>query len=148
MSEFFSPQIIWVIVGLLLVMCEFALPGLVIIFFGFGAIVTGIVCAISGIGINAQLIVFLASSITSFIVLRKYLKNIFHGSAKSDGEVCDFDEFTGRHVTVVRDIPAGGVGKIEYHGSEWNARSGEAIEAGVEVEIVSKEGLTLNVKKI
>jgi membrane-bound serine protease (ClpP class) len=38
-------------------------------------------------------------------------------------------------------------GQVRVHGELWSARSGEPIEAGDEVEVVSAEGLTLEVRR-
>ena len=44
-----DPAVIWFLVGLGLLLLELALPGLVILFFGAGAWVTALVCAITDI---------------------------------------------------------------------------------------------------
>ena len=41
-KDFMKPEIIWVLVGLLLLLMEFAVPGLIIFFFGLGAWVVGL----------------------------------------------------------------------------------------------------------
>ncbi|MHC4497156.1 MAG: NfeD family protein, partial [Planctomycetota bacterium] len=56
-KEFLKPEIIWFLVGLALLIMEFAMPGLIIAFFGIGACIVAIVCMITDIGINTQLIV-------------------------------------------------------------------------------------------
>ncbi|MHC4858277.1 MAG: hypothetical protein ACYTBY_11000 [Planctomycetota bacterium] len=39
-KDFMKPEFIWAMVGLILLLLEFALPGLIIFFFGVGAITT------------------------------------------------------------------------------------------------------------
>ena len=45
-KEFLTPEIIWFLVGLVLLILEFAMPGLIIGFFGVGAWVVAIVCLV------------------------------------------------------------------------------------------------------
>lgn len=40
------------------------------------------------------------------------------------------------------------VGSVRVDGLDWSARSGESIEAGAEVLVVSREGLHVSVKKL
>ncbi len=37
-----KPEIVWLIIGVILVIMEFAVPGVILVFFGVGAILTAI----------------------------------------------------------------------------------------------------------
>ena len=39
-----SPEIIWFVIGFVLILVEFAIPGLIVIFFGLGAWVVSFTC--------------------------------------------------------------------------------------------------------
>jgi len=39
-------------------------------------------------------------------------------------------------------------GKVEFHGTDWEARSDEEITEGTVVEIVGKDNITLRVKAL
>jgi membrane protein implicated in regulation of membrane protease activity len=82
-----DPAVIWFLVGLGLLLLELALPGLVMLFFGAGAWVTAMVCAITDISLNWQIFIFLVASLLGLVLLRKYLKRRFFG--KTDKEVED-----------------------------------------------------------
>ena len=69
LRDFLRPEIIWFLVGLVLLVMEFALPGLIIGFFGIGAWIVAAVCLITEIGLNAQLAIFIVSSVLSLLLL-------------------------------------------------------------------------------
>jgi len=89
--------LIWFLIGLVFLLLEFLLPGLIVLFFGFGAWVTAICTLIFDLGLNAQLVVFIGTSILSLIFLRKYFKRIFVGKdEKAVDEI--LEEFVGKIV--------------------------------------------------
>ncbi len=146
-KEFLKPEIIWFLVGLALLIMEFALPGLIIAFFGIGACIVAIICMITDIGINTQLIIFMASSVLSLLCLRKWLKGIFFGHVKSKQDMTqDLQEFVGERAMVKKKITPKAAGKVELHGTNWAAEADEEIAEGTTVEIIGKENITLKVK--
>jgi len=139
-----DPAVIWFLVGLGLLLLELVLPGLVILFFGVGAWVTALVCAISDISLNWQIFIFLIASLLGLILLRKYLKKRFF--SKADKEVEDqLEEFIGRKGMAVDDFKDGS-GKVEFKGTRWSARCEAPVKKGEWVTIQSKESLILTVK--
>ena len=139
-----DPAVIWFLIGLGLLLLELVLPGLVILFFGVGAWVTSLVCAITNINLNWQIAIFLIASLLGLVLLRKYLKKRFFG--KSDETVQDqLEEFIGRKAKAVDDFK-NGVGQVEFKGTRWSALSDEPVAKGQWVIIQSKDSLTLNVK--
>ncbi|UCE49934.1 MAG: NfeD family protein [Phycisphaerales bacterium] len=146
-KEFLKPEIIWFLVGLVLFIMEFMLPGLIIAFFGVGACIVAIVCLNTDIGINTQLIIFTASSVLSLLCLRKWLKGIFFGHVKSTQDMTeDIREFIGERALVKEKITPKAAGKVELHGTNWIAEAEEEIAEGTTVEIIGKENITLKVK--
>ena len=139
-----DPAVIWFLVGLGLLLLELILPGLVILFFGIGAWVTALVCAIADINLNWQIFIFLVASLLGLVLLRKYLKKRFF--SKTDKETQDqLEEFIGRKAKAVEEFKDG-TGKVEFKGTRWTARSNEPVSKGQWVTIQSKDSLTLNVK--
>jgi len=51
-------------------------------------------------------------------------------------------------VKVISFISPNFKGKVELHGTNWNATADEDINEGEIVEIISKDNLTLTVKRI
>jgi len=149
LKEFLKPELIWFLIGIILLIMEFAVPGIFIMFFGLGAIIVAIVCLIFDPSLNLQLSIFLVSSFLLLIVLRKWLKNIFIGREK-EGESFDdtIDDIIGQKVIVARDIKPGLPGKVEFRGTLWKAEADEEIKKGVPVQITAKDNITLYVKKM
>lgn len=146
-KDFLKPEIIWFLIGLALLIMEFALPGLIIAFFGVGAWIVALVCLITNIGINTQLIIFIVSSVLSLLCLRKWLKGIFLGHTGSKQDLKqNLEEFIGQRAVVKEKITPKAGGKVEFHGTNWLAEADEEIAEGTVVEIVSKENITLKVK--
>lgn len=149
LQNYLKPELIWFLVGLLLLLAEFAIPGLVIFFFGVGAWVVALGCALTDIDINTQLIVFIVSSVLSLVLLRKWLKGIFLGHSSAHQELTeDLSEFVGERVAVKAEITPQQPGKVELHGTDWTAAAAETIPVGARVEIIGKENLTLRVKAV
>jgi membrane protein implicated in regulation of membrane protease activity len=144
MEIFSDPAVVWFLVGLGLLLLELVLPGLVILFFGVGAWVTALVCAITNINLNLQILIFLVASLLGLVLLRKYLKNRFF--SKKDEETRDqLEEFIGHKARAV-DSFSEGEGLVEFKGTRWSARSTEAVAKDQWLTILSKDGLTLIVK--
>lgn len=144
-----SMNIIWFIVGVGFIFLEFVIPGLVIAFFGLGAIITAIVITIIKISIAGQVLIFTVSSVLSIILLRRYLKKIFAGDETDAEDYGNFNVDIGMIVPVTELIEPNVIGgKVKYQGANWKAKADEMISPGESVEIVGRENLTLIVKKI
>ncbi len=146
-KEFMKPEIIWVLVGLLLLLMEFAVPGLIIFFFGIGAWVVAATCLFTDITLNTQLIIFIVSSLVSLAALRKWLRGIFvgHTCSKQMGAQ-DMHDTIGQKATVTEDILPPHSGRVELHGVLWTAQAATDIKAGQIVEVTDQKSLTLTVK--
>ena len=146
-KDFVRPEIVWFLVGLVLLIMEFILPGLVVFFFGVGAWIVAIICLFTEIGINTQLIIFIVCSVLSLLVLRRWIKGIFLGHTDSRQDLNkNMDEFVGHRAIVKQKILPKLGGKVEFHGTNWEAQSEQEIAEGAVVEIVGKDNLTLKVK--
>ena len=152
LKELLRPELIWFLIGLVMLLMEFALPGLVIFFFGVGAWITAAVCFLNTYvhdTLNAQLLLFITSSVLSLLVLRKWLKGIFSGHIDSEQDLTmDMEEYVGQKALVKIKIIPKRSGKVEFHGTDWIAEADEEIEEGASVEIIGKDNITLKVKSI
>ncbi len=144
-------DMIWAITGIVLILTEFFIPGLVIIFFGIGSLFTALITFIIGnaFSLPLQLLAFTFTSILSLLLLRKYMKKVFRGSLESENEGTNFNIEIGKVIPVVEFIQPGEVGgKVKYQGTIWNAQSDISVAPGESVKIVGSKNLTLFVKKI
>ncbi len=149
LEDLAKPELIWFGIGLILLLMEIAVPGLVIFFFGVGAWVVSIICFITDISLNAQLILFLISSIFLLLVLRHRLKSLFYGfSSSKDNMSEDMQEYVGQAAIVRSEIKGKIKGRVEFHGTNWDAIADDNIPNGADVEIISKDNITFKVKSI
>ncbi len=135
---------IWVILGLMLLGAEVALPGgIVMLFFGAAAIVVGVLGAL-GLGGPAwlQFVLFSILSVVSLLVLRD---PILERMKVRGGEAQEIDSLVGTTAIVDQDLAPGADGKAELRGTTWSAHnlSAEPLAAGQPCVVERVEGLTL-----
>ena len=148
-KDFLKPEVVWFLVGLVLLILEFAMPGLIIFFFGVGACVVAVVCLVTDIGVNAQLLIFIGASVLSLLLLRKWLKGVFLGHTASKQDLKEnLEEYVGQRAVVKEKIVPKVGGKVEFHGTNWEARADEEIAEGTAVEIIGKDNITFKVKAL
>jgi inner membrane protein len=149
MFDAMSNELMWFLCGLIFLLAEFMIPGFVIFFFGVGAWVVALLLWMDvGLSFTSQLFIFLLSSIISLVVFRRYGKKYFQGKVKTD-KAQKFDDVRGEKATVMVDISPNGIaGKVEFHGTMWNAESDLPIQKGAIVEVLERNNLTLKVKPV
>lgn len=132
-----TPPAVWTVIGLALLALEAAVPGLVVMFFGLGALLTALAALLFSMDIPAQLLVFAVSSVACLLTLRGAVKRVFQGRVGAKDEaVARIDSYLGEAATVTEAIPAGGRGRIKVRGSFYAAFAGEALAPGETVTIV------------
>lgn len=144
-----TPELIWFICGVVLILLEFAVPGVILIFFGLGAWVAALTTYL-GVTKEAasQLLVFAGSSVVLLIVLRRYIRSRFSGFVSERQEPDrNLDEFTGKTVVVLEDITPMKPGKVEFKGAPWRAESDDSFKQGESGFIEKVDGLTLRIRK-
>lgn len=144
-SLFTEPYVIWFYIGIALLVSELTLPGLVVIFFGFGAMITSLILWMFDINFTVQLLIFLGASTILLALLRKTIKNkFFNDKTKERGELDD--DFIGKTVIADIDFEPGHIGKVIFNGTPWKATSSEPIKKDQVLEIINFENITLIVK--
>jgi membrane protein implicated in regulation of membrane protease activity len=148
-KDFMKPEFIWAMVGLILLLMEFTLPGLIIFFFGVGAWIVAATCFFVDISVDAQLVIFIVSSVVLLLALRKWLKSVFVGHTYSkQAGTQDMNDLVGQKATVTETIVPPRAGAVELHGVKWNATAQTEIETGQLVEVTGQDSLTLTVKSL
>ena len=139
-----NPALIWFIAAVVLLLLEFVIPGLFVVFFGFGALITALCVYLFDPSLAGQFLIFSVTSVLSLVLLRKVLmKRLF----KND-QVDPDEEFIGHFASCLEEIEQGGQGKVEFKGTNWSATSESPIEKGQKVRITNKEGLLLIVEPV
>jgi membrane-bound serine protease (ClpP class) len=145
-----NPTLLWFLVGLVLAFLEFAVPGVILIFFGVAAWIVAFTVYIGlTSSIESQLLTFIAASILLLISLRRWVKGKFHGHVRDVQDPSqNLDEFTGKDVLVLKDvIPRKTGGYVEFKGASWSAVSEEPLKKGGLAIITGLDGITLKIKK-
>lgn len=141
------PELIWFLIGLVLLLVEFSAPGLVVFFFGLGAWFVAATCAFVPLELNGQLGLFLLVSVLLLLFLRKRLQQIFGGRRDAVIEE-DVSQFNGQHGRLTEAVRDGERGRMEINGTSWQVESETPIAAGTLVEVVGKNSITLKVRLI
>ena len=146
MFNWLTPELIWFIGGVILIFLEFIVPGVILVFFGLGAILTSVLTWIGILpGATGQLLVFTVSSLALLFGLRKYASRFFKGDSSQEKD----DEYRGKLARVTLDIiPGSPGGKVFFEGTDWKADSHVKIPAGSSVRITDKNNITLLVEPI
>ena len=145
--ELGTPTLLWFLAGVVLFLLEMAMPGFVLFFFAAGAWLTAAASWLFPLSTNEQILIFIAASLVSLFVLRRFVKKVFEGGSDSGGRDSALAE-TGERVVVVSDISPPAEGKVKYSGTTWRARSTVHIEAGEIAEILEQDGLVMIVKRV
>src|SRR5687767_2140032 len=113
-----DPEILWLVAGVLLILAEFFAPGVIIVFFGIGAILTSITTWAGWTsGLGSQAAMFAATSVVLLFGLRRFVKKWFVGHSANAGGMTD-DDFTGREARVITALPGRGEdGLVEIKGT-------------------------------
>lgn len=141
--QYLENYVYWLIGGAVLVLLEFLMPGLVVVFIGLGALLTGGILYLRWITDPVALLAFFGfSSIVMLVTLRRLVMRFY----PSDSERVEADEdklLIGQRATVISTVyPSDFSGRIRFSGTTWSARSeGSAIPEGTEVVIVGRENI-------
>lgn len=144
---FMQKEVIWFIIGLALLLLEFVFPGLVLIFFGVGAWITSIAAFIFNVSLDAQLLIFIASSLISLAALRKLLKEKYM-DVGGDSANHLAEDFVGKQAIAIHSFKANEKGKVAFRGSTWEATSSSDIKEGQQVIITGINSIKLIVTAI
>ncbi|HKK49055.1 MAG TPA: NfeD family protein [Alkalispirochaeta sp.] len=134
---------LWAVIGLVLILAEFAVPQFVVFFFGLGALLNSLLVAlIPGLQprIPLQIALWAVTSGVSLAFLRRYAARWFRGDDLKPGT--EGDDATGQTAIVTDPITPDHPGRIRFRGTTWEARSfDETIAEGTTVTILQQESL-------
>ena len=138
----------WVVGGIALILCELVIPSFFIVWFGLGALLTGLLALAFDLSLTAQLATWtLASLAMVFLWFRVFKRErVKTRSGTADGEAI------GEVGLLVGSVAPFARGKVRFQGpllgsEEWACIADEPIAAGERVKVVSVEGSFLKVGK-
>lgn len=143
MEIFYNAAVVWFILGFVFFLLEFVVPGLILFFFAVSAWIVAILLLFVDLSINSQLLIFLAGSVLTILLFRKWVKKIIW-ARKQSSEI--EDEFIGKTGKAQTFISPGNKGKVEFKGTTWDATSEDVIEKGENVVVVGNDSIILIVK--
>lgn len=145
MLELVNPLLLWFVLGLGFLLFELFFPAFVLLFFGFGAWVAGLFAFMNFLSSFAgQIVVFLAASLALLFVARPRLRKW-----RQTRSLRNLNTLVGSFGVALTDIEPGSfLGKVEVHGTPWNAEAFEAIPRGARVTVVAQDNLTLTVEPL
>ncbi len=135
------------IVGLLLLAAEMAVPGgIVLLFFGAAALVVGLLVA-PGLAIPAwmEFALFSLLAVGSLLTLRGPIQRWLKRAGGPDDDV---DSLVGETAVLTQDLAPGAHGKAELRGTTWRAHNAgdRPLAAGQDCVVERVRGLTLYVR--
>ena len=130
---------IWIVAGLLLAALEMLAPGVFLLWIGLTALLTGVATELSGLGLVAQLVVFVAGTavlvgaIAQRLRRRPVLDAVNAPAAGLIGQTCRALDF--------RD----GEGRVALGDGTWSARlaGGPPPQTGQALRVIGLDGTTL-----
>jgi inner membrane protein len=135
-----TPWLIWFIIGIGFAFLELMLPYFIVLFFGIGCLGVAAALLLWDLTLTQQFFVFIVTTISSLVLLRRWLMRIFSG-VSSDKPSDDYDDFPYKErVTVLISIVPPNSGRIRHRGTAWNAVADEEIHAGETAEIIRYHG--------
>ena len=134
---------LWMVVFLGLVFLELATINLVSIWFAIGALVSFIV-SLYVENVTVQIAVFVAVSAVSLLLTKKIVKKL----RTREPEKTNLDRVIGKIGIVTEEITKLEPGEVKVDGKKWSALSNKKIKVGSKVEILSIDGVKLNVKEV
>lgn len=147
LENFFTQShVIWFLIGLVLILLELAVPGLVLLFFGIGAWVVALVCLVFDPSVNTQLFIFLISSLTSLALLRRVIKKRYIDKSNVEGEL--EDEYIGQTAVAISSFDVGQIGKVMFKGANWEATASQTITEGQQLKITGYKSIRLTVEPL
>lgn len=139
--------IIWLALFVLMLVIEGAGPGLVSIWFSFGALIALLVSFIPGVAWWIELIIFVVVSVATLLALRPVVKRFY----KRNNIRTNVDSFVGKRGYVIEDITFLKPGAIKIGDVSWTAipvDNNEKILENEVIEVVAINGNKLVVKKV
>jgi len=135
--------IAWIVVGVVLILLELVVPGLVLVFLGAGALVVALLVWLGLLGswVTATTTWFIAS-LALLLGLRGLVQRLIPGETETQSTDEELDAF-GEVVEVVEAVGPVPGGRIRFRGTTWDALCLEqVIPAGSKACIVLRQDLT------
>jgi hypothetical protein len=138
----------WLTLGAILLALEIIVPGAIVMWFGFGAMVTGLVLLlVPSLSVAAQLILFVVLSVISLIAWRK---SPWYKEETTPSDTPGLNDRLNSNIGKVYTLSTpiiNGRGTVEVDGTIWQVQGTDA-PTGTRVKVVSLDGVFFNVETV
>lgn len=133
----------WMIIFIVLILIELGTVNLVSIWFAIGALASFILSFWIP-DFAWQIAVFIGVSIISLLLTKKFVKKVRGGEVTPT----NLDRVIGKIGVVTEEITKLEPGEVKVDGKKWSSVSSKKVKVGSKVEILSIDGVKLNVKEV
>src|SRR5215813_1943747 len=144
--------IFWAIFGAVLVIAEIFTSGVVLLWFGIGALAAGLAGLLGVHSVILQFLIFALVSIGLTLASRTIFVNYFSRERTGGDLKSGVEALPGKIGTVVSSSHGAlHEGAVKVYGSTWTAfpaNGEEPLEAGDRVEVVNVQGASVYVKRV
>lgn len=133
----------WMILFIILIFIEIITVNLVSIWFALGALVAFIFSLFIE-NTTWQIAIFVGVSLLSLLFTKKFVKKL----RVNDVVATNLDRVIGLVGIVTEEVNKLEPGEVKVDGKRWSAISNKKIRVGSKVEILSIDGVKLNVKEV
>ena len=133
----------WMIIFIGLIVLELMTVNLITIWFAIGALASFIL----SFWVEEfvwQMVLFVVVSLISLLLTKKFVKKV----RGREIEATNLDRVIGKIGIVTEEITKYQAGEVKVDGKKWTAVSTKKINVGSKVEILSIDGVKLNVKEV
>lgn len=139
----------WAVTGIVLILAELAVPAFVLIWFGLGALVVSLVVGVTGIGLTAQLAVWMVASVSFTVGWFKVFRTDRHKTRVGMSDPV----LLGEVGLLSRGVAPFEKGEVRFQkpmlGTDiWPCIADESIIAGERVKVVGVEGSLVKVVRV
>lgn len=133
----------WMIIFIALIVIELCTVNLVSIWFAVGALAS-FVLSFWVSDFTWQILLFIVVSLISLLLTKKFVQKVRGGEIVKT----NLDRVIGQIGIVTEEIAKLEPGEVKVDGKKWSAVSTKKIKVGSKVEILSIDGVKLNVKEV
>ncbi|MCB1158524.1 MAG: NfeD family protein [Leptospiraceae bacterium] len=146
-TNWIDPMYLWIILGVVLIVLEFGIPGTFVSFVGVSAIITGLLYGLFHFSFLNQIIILSTLSFLLIFIGGTMLRKFFPPNRTF--KPLSVNEEFGKIVPVINKVRIKKKGgKVKYQGTVWEAVSfEEEIEEGQYAKLISRNNLTFLVEK-
>jgi len=133
----------WMIIFIALIVLELCTVNLVSIWFAIGAL-SSFVLSFWVSDMTWQIAMFIGVSFIALLLTKSFVKKVRGGKVVAT----NLDRVIGQIGIVTEEITKLEPGEVKVDGKKWSAISSKKIKVGSKVEILSIDGVKLNVKEV